>query len=351
MTTEFYKIGSGCDADVLERAGELIRSGELVAFPTETVYGLGANAYLAESARKVYAAKGRPSDNPLIVHVNDSADAALFAETNETYKKLAKQFMPGPLTVILPKKDVIPDEVTGGLRTVAVRCPSNPIARELIRRSGVPIAAPSANLSGKPSPTCAEHVMQDMDGRIAMVIDGGECEIGLESTVIAVSGNSANVLRPGAVTPDMLRSAGIAVTVDEAVTDPAKAGSAPQSPGMKYKHYAPKAELYLVEGGTAELIAAARSGGSLPSATAVMCSDDDTAKFPGFIVLDTGKSDEEYAHRLFSLLRRADELGAERIYASLPRADGDTLAIYNRIIRSSAGKIIRKTTNTEKEVL
>ena len=230
MTTEFYKIGSGCDADVLERAGELIRSGELVAFPTETVYGLGANAYLAESARKVYAAKGRPSDNPLIVHVNDSADASLFAETNETYKKLAKRFMPGPLTVILPKKDVIPDEVTGGLRTVAVRCPSNPIARELIRRSGVPIAAPSANLSGKPSPTCAEHVMQDMDGRIAMVIDGGECEIGLESTVIAVSGNSANVLRPGAVTPDMLRSAGIAVTVDEAVTDPAKAGSAPQSP-------------------------------------------------------------------------------------------------------------------------
>ena len=239
MTTEFYKIGSGCDADVLERAGELIRCGELVAFPTETVYGLGANAYLAESARKVYAAKGRPSDNPLIVHVNDSADASLFAETNETYEKLAKRFMPGPLTVILPKKDVIPDEVTGGLRTVAVRCPSNPIARELIRRSGVPIAAPSANLSGKPSPTCAEHVMQDMDGRIAMVIDGGECEIGLESTVIAVSGNSANVLRPGAVTPDMLRSAGIAVTVDEAVTDPAKAGSAPQSPGMKYKHYAP----------------------------------------------------------------------------------------------------------------
>ena len=351
MTTEFYKIGSGCDADVLERAGELIRCGELVAFPTETVYGLGANAYLAESARKVYAAKGRPSDNPLIVHVNDSADASLFAETNETYEKLAKRFMPGPLTVILPKKDVIPDEVTGGLRTVAVRCPSNPIARELIRRSGVPIAAPSANLSGKPSPTCAEHVMQDMDGRIAMVIDGGECEIGLESTVIAVSGNSAKVLRPGAVTPDMLRSAGIAVTVDEAVTDPAKAGSAPQSPGMKYKHYAPKAELYLVEGGTAEFIAAARSGGSLPSATAVMCSDDDAAKFPGLIVRDTGKSDEEYAHRLLSLLRRADELGAERIYASLPRADGDTLAIYNRIIRSSAGKIIRKTTNTEKEVL
>ena len=351
MTTEFYKIGSGCDSDALERAGELIRRGELVAFPTETVYGLGANAYLAESARKVYAAKGRPSDNPLIVHINDSADAALFAETNETYVKLAERFMPGPLTVILPKKDVIPDEVTGGLRTVAVRCPSNPIARELIRRSGVPIAAPSANLSGKPSPTCAEHVMQDMDGRIAMVIDGGECEIGLESTVIAVSGNSAKVLRPGAVTPDMLRSAGIAVTVDEAVTDPAKAGNAPQSPGMKYKHYAPKAELYLVEGGKAELIAAARSGGGLPSATAVMCSGGDEAEFSDFIVLDTGKSDAESAHRLFSLLRRADELGAERIYAALPRADGDTLAIYNRIIRSSAGKIIRKTTNTEKEVL
>lgn len=340
MTTEFYKIGSGCDADVLERAGELIRSGELVAFPTETVYGLGANAYLAESARKVYAAKGRPSDNPLIVHVNDSADASLFAETNETYKKLAKQFMPGPLTVILPKKDVIPDEVTGGLRTVAVRCPSNPIARELIRRSGVPIAAPSANLSGKPSPTCAEHVMQDMDGRIAMVIDGGECEIGLESTVIAVSGNSANVLRPGAVTPDMLRSAGIAVTVDEAVTDPAKAGSAPQSPGMKYKHYAPKAKAVIFSGAPEYVVSAICRRYDEQTAkgerVAILGLDEHRYGDRTFISLGSEKRPQEAAARLFAALRELDERGDTVALCEAVDTAGIGLAVMNRMGRAAA---------------
>lgn len=340
MTTEFYKIGSGCDADVLERAGELIRSGELVAFPTETVYGLGANAYLAESARKVYAAKGRPSDNPLIVHVNDSADASLFAETNETYKKLAKRFMPGPLTVILPKKDVIPDEVTGGLRTVAVRCPSNPIARELIRRSGVPIAAPSANLSGKPSPTCAEHVMQDMDGRIAMVIDGGECEIGLESTVIAVSGNSANVLRPGAVTPDMLRSAGIAVTVDEAVTDPAKAGSAPQSPGMKYKHYAPKAKTVIFSGAPEHVVSAICRRYDEQTAkgerVAILGLDEHRYGDRTFISLGSEKRPQEAAARLFAALRELDERGDTVALCEAVDTAGIGLAVMNRMGRAAA---------------
>ena len=340
MTTEFYKIGSGCDADVLERAGELIRSGELVAFPTETVYGLGANAYLAESARKVYAAKGRPSDNPLIVHVNDSADASLFAETNETYKKLAKQFMPGPLTVILPKKDVIPDEVTGGLRTVAVRCPSNPIARELIRRSGVPIAAPSANLSGKPSPTCAEHVMQDMDGRIAMVIDGGECEIGLESTVIAVSGNSANVLRPGAVTPDMLRSAGIAVTVDEAVTDPAKAGSAPQSPGMKYKHYAPKAKAVIFSGAPEHVVSAICRRYDEQTAkgerVAILGLDEHHYGGRTFLSLGSEKRLQEAAARLFAALRELDERGDTVALCEAVDTAGIGLAVMNRMGRAAA---------------
>lgn len=340
MTTEFYKIGSGCDADVLERAGELIRSGELVAFPTETVYGLGANAYLAESARKVYAAKGRPSDNPLIVHVNDSADASLFAETNETYKKLAKQFMPGPLTVILPKKDVIPDEVTGGLRTVAVRCPSNPIARELIRRSGVPIAAPSANLSGKPSPTCAEHVMQDMDGRIAMVIDGGECEIGLESTVIAVSGNSAKVLRPGAVTPDMLRSAGIAVTVDEAVTDPAKAGSAPQSPGMKYKHYAPKAKAIIFSGAPEHVVSAICRRYDEQTAkgerVAILGLDEHRYGNRTFISLGSEKRPQEAAARLFAALRELDERGDTVALCEAVDTAGIGLAVMNRMGRAAA---------------
>lgn len=325
---------------MLERAGELIRCGELVAFPTETVYGLGANAYLAESARKVYAAKGRPSDNPLIVHVNDSADASLFAETNETYEKLAKRFMPGPLTVILPKKDVIPDEVTGGLRTVAVRCPSNPIARELIRRSGVPIAAPSANLSGKPSPTCAEHVMQDMDGRIAMVIDGGECEIGLESTVIAVSGNSANVLRPGAVTPDMLRSAGIAVTVDEAVTDPAKAGSAPQSPGMKYKHYAPKAKTVIFSGAPEHVVSAICRRYDEQTAkgerVAILGLDEHRYGNRTFISLGSEKRPQEAAARLFAALRELDERGDTVALCEAVDTAGIGLAVMNRMGRAAA---------------
>ena len=316
METIYYKTGSGDDGEAFSRAGGIIRSGGLVAFPTETVYGLGGNAYSSESSRKIYAAKGRPQDNPLIVHVARPEDASEFAVVNGAYEKLAAAFMPGPLTVILPKKPNMPDSTTGGLATVAVRCPSHPAARALIEAARCPIAAPSANLSGKPSPTSAAHVARDLDGRIDMIIDGGECEIGLESTVISIDSGTVRILRPGAVTREMLADAGIEASVDEAVCDPAKAGEKPASPGMKYKHYAPDAPLYLVEGGTDELLAAARQAALIPAA--VMCRSDEKERFAGFIVMDTGEDEAEFARRLFSLLRRADESGAKSIYAHLP---------------------------------
>ena len=343
MKTKLYKIGSGDDAAALAEAGGIIRAGGLVAFPTETVYGLGGDALNAESSRKIYAAKGRPGDNPLIVHVSRPEEADAFAETNETYYKLAAFFMPGPLTVILPKKPVVPDATTGGLATVAVRCPRDATARALIAASGVPIAAPSANLSGRPSPTSAAHVVEDLDGRVDMIIDGGECEIGLESTVIALTDDGVTVLRPGAVTPEMLEARDIKTAVADAVTDPERAGDKPASPGMKYKHYAPKAPLTLVDGGAEELLRAANDARSAdPSRrVAVMCRADETPRFAGFVTLDVGSTDAEYAHRLFALLREADDREADAIFAHLPEKRGLELALYNRIIRAAAGRIIK----------
>jgi len=340
MKTHYYKIGTGDDNAELNEAGRIIREDGLCAFPTETVYGLGGNAYSAESSEKIYAAKGRPSDNPLIVHVASPEEADDFAYTNDTYRLLANEFMPGPLTVILPKKDNMPYSTTGGLDTVAVRCPFDITARKLIKAAGVPIAAPSANLSGKPSPTCAEDVAFDMNGRIEMLIDGGECEIGLESTVIALDGDKVKILRPGAVTPEMFAEIGLSCEVDGAVISPEKAGDHPASPGMKYKHYAPNAPLYLVEGDTVELKKAAEECADKP--VCVLCRTEEIPEFAGYITLDTGMTYKEFSHRLFNLLRRADETGAKTILAHLPDTNGIGLALYNRIIRSAAGKIIRK---------
>lgn len=343
MITDIVKITDPSDDRVcLQRAGEIIRRGGLVAFPTETVYGLGASAYDPKAVLSIFAAKGRPADNPLIVHVADPADAELVAYADDLYYELAKRFMPGPLTVILPKKDVVPLEVTAGLETVAVRCPSDPIAHELIVEAGVPIAAPSANRSGRPSPTTAKHVIEDMDGIIDMIIDGGDSEFGLESTVIkAEKDGGCIVLRPGAVTPEMLSECCRYVMVAEAVTDPDKAGDKPQSPGMKYRHYAPAAELILIDGTDDEFEKYLLNHGS--SECAVICSDEDIIKYSNMIPLSFGHNGDvhEYAHRLFSLLRQADELGASRIYAKLPSKDGESLAIYNRIIRAAGCRVIK----------
>ena len=249
MKTEVIKIDqNNMDTEALERAAAIIRDGGLVAFPTETVYGLGADALSAEASKKIYAAKGRPSDNPLIVHVAEFSDMEKIAqEMPEEAKKLADAFWPGPLTMIVRKNDKVPYETTGGMDTVAVRMPNHPVALELIRRSGGYIAAPSANTSGKPSPTLAEHVAFDMDGRIPMILDGGPVGIGIESTIVDLTEDIPMILRPGYITPKMLEK-----VIGEVKMDPGIIASdslqKPKAPGMKYKHYAPKADLILVDG-------------------------------------------------------------------------------------------------------
>lgn len=342
LITEFYTLGSDPAADeaALERAAAIIREGGLVGMPTETVYGLGASALSAQAAEKIYAAKGRPSDNPLIVHVAFPEDAEAIAHTSELYYALAKRFMPGPLTVILSKKNTVPAGVTGGLDTVAVRCPSHPAAHALIRKAGVPIAAPSANRSGSPSPTTAQHVYRDMDGRIDMILDGGPCEIGLESTVIRLTDEGCEILRPGAVTEFMLAEVAGSVSVAKAVIDPALAGDKPLSPGMKYKHYSPNAEVVLVDGddeGFAEYVRA-----HITDREAVAAADSAADRFAFCNRLSCGKTAnaEEASRALFSLLREADDWEYTRVYIQLPPPEGGYLALYNRLIRAAGGRIV-----------
>lgn len=338
MTTEFIPQEALNDA-VLARAGAVIRRGGLVVFPTETVYGLGANALDADAAKKVYAAKGRPSDNPLITHIADPADADKYAVTNETYRRLARAFMPGPLTVILPKRDCIPTATTGGLDSVGIRCPENPVARRLIAAAGVPIAAPSANLSGKPSPTCAAHVRLDLCGKVDMILDGGDCTVGVESTIVKADGDGLILLRPGGITLDMLRALFDDVTVAEAVTAELPKDARPLSPGMKYRHYAPSAPLYLIEGSDEKR----RAYFSAAAAdTLLLVFDEEIALFPTHRVIPIGGAAdiEAQVKRLFAALREADASGAKKILAPLPAKSGLSLALYNRMIRAAAHNII-----------
>ena len=247
MNTEHIKITDiTAQEEDLCRAADILRAGGLVVFPTETVYGLGGDATRDEAAKKIYAAKGRPSDNPLIIHIANPADAEQYAVTNALYYRLAQAFMPGPLTVIRPRRESIPTSTTGGLDSVAVRCPAHPVANKLIQLCGFPLAAPSANLSGKPSPTSAAHVAQDMDGRVDMIIDGGESEIGLESTIVKMDGDKLILLRPGGITCDALSLVCEHVTVADAVLHQLAENERPLSPGMKYRHYAPTAPLVLL---------------------------------------------------------------------------------------------------------
>lgn len=343
MQTKLCKIDRTnieASAPALEEASAILRAGGLVAFPTETVYGLGANALNGAAALSVFAAKGRPADNPLIVHVAEPGDAESFAWTTPLYYRLAEAFMPGPLTVILQKKPVIPDAVTGGLDSVAIRCPSDPIAHALIRVSGLPIAAPSANRSGKPSPTTAAHVYEDMDGVIPMILDGGESDVGVESTVVKLDGEGLILLRPGAVTPEMLREVVEDVRISSAVTEELQAGEKPLSPGMKYKHYAPSAPLTLLDG-TSEAFVAHLISHADPADTVILCYEEERLALDGYRCLSVGYREDIGAqtHRLFRQLREADALGAKEIYAHLPTRQGGGLALYNRMIRAAAHHI------------
>lgn len=347
MTTELIKVDLNAPEksfDDIKAAAEVIRRGGLVVFPTETVYGLGGNATDALAAKKIYAAKGRPSDNPLIIHVSTPDEAEGYAETGELYYELAKRFMPGPLTVIMNSKQSIPPETRGGLDTVAVRCPENVIARKLIEFAGVPIAAPSANLSGSPSPTTAKHVIDDMEGRVDVIIDGGECDFGLESTIVKIEGDSAlTLLRPGKITVEELSHI-CDVKIADAVVDKLKDGERVLSPGMKYRHYAPTAPLVLLDGeldAQIEYIKADRIDN-----VGVLAYSENLEHVQEGIknakVFDLGSSFDEatQAHRLFSILRDADKFNFDKIYAPLPSKEGVGLALYNRMIRAAAHTII-----------
>lgn len=339
--TKVIKIDPLCpEADKIAFAADVIKHGGLVALPTETVYGLGADATDENAAKKIYAAKGRPSDNPLIIHIASPEDAEKYAYTSELYYKLAKAFMPGPLTVIMPKKDIIPFSVTGGLDTVAVRCPSHPIARELIAASGVAVAAPSANLSGSPSPTTAEHVISDLNGRVDVIIDGGNAEIGLESTIVKICGDSLTLLRPGGITYDALLCVCDKVDIAPAVTDKLAENERPLSPGMKYRHYAPSAPLVLLDGDHDKVLRFMSDAQSSENC-AIICFDEDKEKLCDRKIITIGKKDDQAAQasNLFSALRNADKLNADIIYAHLPKKDGIGLALYNRMIRAAAHTI------------
>lgn len=344
MNTKIIKIDDiHASCDDIEAGAEMIRSGGLVVMPTETVYGLGGNACLDSSAKKIYAAKGRPSDNPLIIHIAEPSDAEKYAYTNETYYALAKAFMPGPLTVVLKKKDIIPFSVTGGLETVAIRCPSNAIAHELIAKSGVPIAAPSANISGRPSPTCAEHVINDLYGKVDMIIDGGECDIGLESTIVSINDDgSLTLLRPGGITCDALSCVCEHVIIPETIEHSLKENERPLSPGMKYKHYAPRSPLILLDG-TSENVQAYLKREEMSHKIAILCYDEEVGLFNNSILLPVGSESDVQSHakKLFSSLRACDTYpDIEKIYAHLPSKDGLGLALYNRMIRAAAHTVI-----------
>ena len=332
------------DADFDERVqalGALLRAGALVAFPTETVYGLGGNALSGEAAKRIYAAKGRPSDNPLIVHVADAADAEkAAARISPLEARLMEAFWPGPLTLVFPRRAEIPCETSGGLPTVAVRCPSHPAARALIRAAGVPVAAPSANLSGRPSPTRAEDVMRDLGGRIEAVIDGGPCEVGLESTIVSCEGGVITIYRPGGITPEMLAPFG-EVRVDSALRD---GREPPKAPGMKYRHYAPSAPMTVYAGDAAKAEAAILLAARKTDARRGYFVSRETAeKLPaGSVVFSWGaRADrEEMARRLFEGLHYFNDHPVDEIIGEGTEESGIGLAIMNRLTKATGYHII-----------
>jgi L-threonylcarbamoyladenylate synthase len=319
--------------EVLSEAAYALSRGKLCAFPTETVYGLGANALLRDAAMKIYAAKGRPADNPLIVHIADKEDVYyICSNVPESAEILMEQFWGGPLTLIMNKSDKIPYSVTAGLETVAVRLPSHPVANALIKLCGFPIAAPSANISGKPSPTIARHVIDDLYGRVDYIIDGGSCFYGLESTVLDLTADTPAILRPGAVTAEELE------LVLGGITFGGENGTV-KSPGTKYKHYAPKAPLFVVEGDAPSIIN--KTDSKCYNKAGVLNYGYNSESFPGKTVLSAGSTPSEYAARLFYILREFDNLAVDVIYAVPPESGEIGDAVLNRLYKAAGGKVIK----------
>lgn len=339
MNTQYFSVSDPRDP-ALRTVGEILRRGGLAAIPTETVYGLAANALDDDAVRGIFRAKGRPADNPLIVHISDYSQwAPLVREIPAQAKQLADAFWPGPLTVILPKSDRVSSVVSGGLSTVAVRMPSHPVARAIIDTAGVPLAAPSANTSGKPSPTTAQHVKDDMDGKIDCIVDAGPCSVGVESTVLSLAGNKPRLLRPGGITPEMLERVLGSIDIDDAVFHQLAAGQTAASPGMKYKHYAPKAQVTILKGSLqqfCEYVDAHKTPDTL-----ALCFAGEEALLPVPAIAFGNEADgKSQAANIFAALRDVDSRGAGQVFARFPNMDGVGLAVFNRLVRAAAFHIV-----------
>ncbi|NBJ93705.1 L-threonylcarbamoyladenylate synthase [Parablautia muri] len=347
MNTEIIKIDEeNMDMQAIGRAGEIIKTGGLVAFPTETVYGLGGDALNAASSEKIYVAKGRPSDNPLIVHIAKLEELSfLVREVPEVAYKLAEKFWPGPLTMIFHKSKEVPAKTTGGLETVAVRMPSNKVAKAFIEAAGGYVAAPSANRSGRPSPTVAKYVIEDLDGRVEMILDGGEAVIGLESTIIDLTEEKPVILRPGYVTEEMLESVIKNVEVDRAIIDEA-CYKAPKAPGMKYRHYAPKGDLTIVEGQAQQVEAyineQLKECKTEGKKTGVIATDETAMHYQADSVKSAGgrNEKEQIAKHLFRILREFDDEDVQVIYAESFEKQGVGAAIMNRLLKAAGHRIV-----------
>ncbi len=330
----------------LEWAGSILQQGGLVAFPTETVYGLGGDALNPASSQKIYAAKGRPSDNPLIIHICRFEDIYPIVEfVPEEARKIAEAFWPGPLTMILPKSDKVPYETTGGLETVAIRMPAHPVAEKLIAHSGGYVAAPSANTSGKPSPTVAKYVIEDMDGKIDVIIDGGEVGIGLESTIVDLTVSPPQILRPGYITDAMLTEVLGKVEADVTILRN-DSGQAPKAPGMKYRHYAPQGELVIVQGSpeaVAEYInLQAQADRRAGEKVGVICTEELAAVYKADVLKCVGSrlDEEAIAKHLYTFLREFDDEKVTRIYSESFATDGLGQAIMNRLLKAAGHKVV-----------
>ncbi len=333
------------DAAIAEAAA-LIRAGELVAFPTETVYGLGADGLNREAVAKIFQAKGRPGDNPLILHISalDQIAPLIACELSSVAKKMADAFWPGPLTMIFPKSARVPENVSAGLSTVAIRFPAHPDAQRLIAAAETPIAAPSANRSGKPSPTTANHVFEDMDGRIPLILDGGECLVGVESTVVDMTGSVPHILRPGGITAEQIAQVAGTSEVDSAVMRPLAEGEKPRSPGMAHRHYAPNGQLTVFTGDSDRVIQRiqseydrAKANGSRPL---ILSMEAHVASYGDRRIESLGADETAMAHRLFALLRDADHMEADVLFAEGVEAKGVGLAVMNRLGRAAAFHIV-----------
>lgn len=343
--TEILEIDArNLQTDLVERAGQIIRDGGTCAFPTETVYGLGADGLNPDAVRKIFEAKGRPGDNPLILHIAYPEQIALLTtELTENARAMAEAFWPGPLTLVVRRSGIVPDTVSAGLETVAVRCPSHPVAHALILQADTPIAAPSANLSGSPSPTSGEHVVRDLDGRVDMILVSDDSQIGVESTVVDTTKVPPVILRPGRITKEDLEAVVGEVRLSEGITSGAEPEH-PASPGMKYTHYSPRAEVYLTDGTDEETERAIRKACEDADGTiAILTTGPVTEKLrDDMIVLSLGDDPEQYEHNLFSELRRLDDLGADRIFVRMPAAGDRTLAVRDRLMHAAGYRFLPK---------